>query len=416
MLSDVLRQIGVGTIKEADSTEYAILMGRYISIDLIIWADLGRGYLPLLKHFRQGTNGPNRAVPFLCIAESWSSEQLAEARDAGVSAFGTFPIGLRSMLKSVTTILASPLEFIDVETYVGPDRRRRDLANYQGPCRRATDDPARQFAGAEDGSGQSARPSPKSALPAGAAAAEAAPRPAAVPAVAASGGGGVGAVGSARSPGAPVAEDGPPAMDRRVQVVHQAFRLAVELQGLLPTTSDIDTIDKLDKINDLFDRLTNLMGLVHSYCIEETLGVAFFRSKYTELNKMISSFSLGVLAAGIERTVRKTSAMAENSEPIVLGSSYKLFHKMSGFESLIRLIGGHAALSPRLLERMVVGWRNVLSLAERDAILTEMGSEEVSTMRLVASQSLAGVSQAMRERLAAASQDETFKRLKDVAG
>lgn len=139
LLADVLRQIGIGTVHETDTVDYASLQLRYTTIGIVIWAEDGLGYLELLKYIRHELPGRAREVPFLCITEGWNNEQLTQARNAGASGFATFPLTLRGMLKAVSGLLGDTREFIKSEAYIGPDRRRHDLPNYCGPHRRSTD-------------------------------------------------------------------------------------------------------------------------------------------------------------------------------------------------------------------------------------------------------------------------------------
>ena len=61
------------------------------------------------------------------------------ARDAGVNEFVVKPITAKAVLDRINAVILRPRAFIKAEHYVGPCRRRRDLADYEGPFRRYTD-------------------------------------------------------------------------------------------------------------------------------------------------------------------------------------------------------------------------------------------------------------------------------------
>ena len=393
LLADVLSQIGIGTVHETDTVEHASLQLRYTTIGIVIWAEGGLGHLELLKYIRHELPGRARAVPFLCITEGWDNEQLTQARNAGASGFATFPLTLRGMLKAVSGLLADTREFIESEAYIGPDRRRHDLPNYSGPRRRSTDKAgSRAATPADKAPGQpppQARPAPP---PPGGMTGEATSR----------------ANGTPPAPKAGDTDKGLPPSSRRVQVVQEALRISQELQALLRAPS---AGDAKAKIGDHFNRLMNLMGLIHGYCQDTGETSAYFKSKYAEIMGTVSQMSFGILVGGLERTVSESSRIVDGTVSAALGVSSKIFYKMSEFDNLIIMLGGYSALSIDLLELIKTGWQNVLSLAAMDDSLNELAGAASSPMTTVASKRLGAASEALEERRSADSQDAAFKRL-----
>ena len=49
------------------------------------------------------------------------------------------PITAKAVLDRLNAVILRPRAFIKADSYVGPCRRRRDLAGYDGPFRRYTD-------------------------------------------------------------------------------------------------------------------------------------------------------------------------------------------------------------------------------------------------------------------------------------
>jgi hypothetical protein len=393
LLADVLSQIGIGTVHETDTVEHAILQLRYTTIGIVIWAEDGLGYLELLKYIRHELPGRARAVPFLCITEGWNNEQLTQARNAGASGFTIFPLTLRGMLKAVSGLLGDTREFIKSEAYIGPDRRHHDLPNYSGPRRRSTD-----IAGGRAATQADKAPSQ--------------PPPRARPEPPPPGGMTGEAPSRANGPPAPPKEGsankGLPPSSRRVQVVQEALRISQELQALLRAPS---AGDAKAKIGEHFNRLINLMGLIHGYCQDTGETSAYFKSKYSEIMGTLSQMSFGILVGGLERTVSESSRIVDGTVSAALGVSSKTFNKMSEFDNLIIMLGGYSALSVDLLELLKTGWQNVLSLAAMDDTLDELSGAASSPMTTVATKRLEVTSEALEERRSADSQDAAFKRL-----
>lgn len=393
LLADVLRQIGIGTVHETDTVDYASLQLRYTTIGIVIWAEDGLGYLELLKYIRHELPGRAREVPFLCITEGWNNEQLTQARNAGASGFATFPLTLRGMLKAVSGLLGDTREFIKSEAYIGPDRRRHDLPNYCGPHRRSTDVAGVRAATQADTALSQppprARPEPP---PPGGMTGEAPSR----------------ANGTPAPPKEGSADKGLPPSSRRIQVVQEALRISQELQALLRAPSAGDAKAKVD---EHFNRLMNLMGLIYGYCQDTGETSAYFKSKYSEIMGTVSQMSFGILVGGLERTVSESSRIVDGTVSAALGVSSKIFYRMSEFDNLIIMLGGYSALSVDLLELLKTGWQNVLSLAAMDDTLDELSGAASSPMTTVATKRLEVTSEALEERRSADSQDAAFKRL-----
>jgi DNA-binding response OmpR family regulator len=58
------------------------------------------------------------------------------ARDAGATEFCAKPVTATELLRKVGAVINHPRPFVRSDGYVGPDRRRRDDPDYEGPERR----------------------------------------------------------------------------------------------------------------------------------------------------------------------------------------------------------------------------------------------------------------------------------------
>ena len=78
---------------------------------------------------------PNRYAPVILIAGHTPLDQVTKARDCGANAVLTKPVTPRTLLERVIWIAQDTRPFVELDGYVGPDRRFQNL----GP---PTDSPA----------------------------------------------------------------------------------------------------------------------------------------------------------------------------------------------------------------------------------------------------------------------------------
>jgi len=141
LLTEMLRAIGVRNIHEAVDGEVALQMLRQVPIDIVI-SDLKMGTLggiDFVNLLRRSTSSPNPFVPVLMVTGHSTIKRVQAARDAGVNEFLTKPVTGRSLVHRLTLLVEEPRQFIRTASYFGPDRRRRIVANYNGPWRRRDD-------------------------------------------------------------------------------------------------------------------------------------------------------------------------------------------------------------------------------------------------------------------------------------
>lgn len=83
--------------------------------------------------------GEKKYVPIIMLTGHADLLRLNAARDRGVNEFLAKPVTARNILLRLGRVIDHPRDFVECPTYVGPDRRRRDLEGYDGPWRRRTD-------------------------------------------------------------------------------------------------------------------------------------------------------------------------------------------------------------------------------------------------------------------------------------
>jgi len=141
LLTEMLRAIGVRNIHEAVNGEEALNVLHRIAIDIVI-SDLKMGTLggiDFVSLLRRSPSSPNPFVPVLMVTGHSTMKRVQAARDAGVNEFLTKPVTGRSLVHRLTLLIEEPRQFIRTGGYFGPDRRRRTVANFNGPWRRRDD-------------------------------------------------------------------------------------------------------------------------------------------------------------------------------------------------------------------------------------------------------------------------------------
>lgn len=423
LLAGILRQIGIGSVREADAVEHATVIIRYTTIDLIVWAGAGDGHLELLRFVRHELKGNARKTPVLCVTEKWDVDRLLAARNAGATGFMPLPLTMKGTLRTVTAALSDRREFIDYHSYVGPCRRRGTPGDYPGPFRRKADrlssrDPAIEMVGDDPGlasldgtwrdpatfaaGGRVRETDPSSA-------GGRAGRDRSAEAIrdiddAALGDWLEGAVGSASAAGAPPRST---LFRRRSEVVDEALRLIREMDLLVAQKAAGGA-----EFNQLFGRTMNLMALIQGYTKDEPLSEEFFKAKYEEIVTSIGQFSQNILAGGLERLCQQSKDRIDGTAPPSLGSAQKIYDRMAQFEALIGTLGGYARLPTEMLGLVRQIWENLLLLADLDKGLDVWDGGKEPRLRERISGSLGKAKDILGSRPAADSQEATLDRLK----
>lgn len=96
--------------------------------DLVIvdWMQNPDKGLILTQKIRMG-NTQNPFVPILMTAGSGHQNRVLRARDAGVSDYLVKPFTAKALAHKIENIIEHPRPFVLCETYVGPDRRRKQV-------------------------------------------------------------------------------------------------------------------------------------------------------------------------------------------------------------------------------------------------------------------------------------------------
>lgn len=139
-LLSVIKELEPEKIVESDNLDEALLRLRQKTPDIIVttWGLSDLNGLKLAHYLRHAADSPCRYASIILVAPFKTREQLTKARDVGVTEVVAYPFSAKIFKHRVAEIINHPRPFITCGKYFGPDRRRKDDPNYEGPERRNT--------------------------------------------------------------------------------------------------------------------------------------------------------------------------------------------------------------------------------------------------------------------------------------
>ena len=142
LLAEILRAVGVSSIREAGDGSEGLQMMRKFEIDLVM-TDLSMRPMDgveFVRLLRNSPDSPNPMAPVVMVTGHSTMTRVNEARNAGVSEFLTKPLTAKGVLERLHQAIEHPRPYVRCPGYFGPDRRRRVDPAYAGPRRRAEED------------------------------------------------------------------------------------------------------------------------------------------------------------------------------------------------------------------------------------------------------------------------------------
>lgn len=138
LISTTLKALGVGDTVEAANGEAAFEQQQRKSVDiaLIDWVMEPMDGLQLTKKIRTDAGSGDRELPIIMITAHTEEERVYAARDAGVTEILTKPISADQLYSRLYSVVMRPRPFVESENFAGPDRRRSNRTDYDGPERR----------------------------------------------------------------------------------------------------------------------------------------------------------------------------------------------------------------------------------------------------------------------------------------
>ena len=142
ILIQILHGFGVGNIVKSDSSKEAQKNVVRVAIDFIITD----GHMPDMDGYefvhwlRRESNCENRFVPVLMISSETQRSHVFRSRDVGANFVIAKPISPKVLLDRLFWLARDKRDFIEADTYVGPDRRFKYLGPPPGGVERRYDE------------------------------------------------------------------------------------------------------------------------------------------------------------------------------------------------------------------------------------------------------------------------------------
>ena len=141
LYSAVLRAMDFEQIRMAADGSEAFELMRDFPPDIII-TDAAMQPLDgfdFVRLVRTAPDSPNPFVPIIMVTGFHNRASVERARDVGVNEYLAKPVTPAGLYARISEVILRPRPFVRTSTFFGPDRRRRQNANYRGPFRRADD-------------------------------------------------------------------------------------------------------------------------------------------------------------------------------------------------------------------------------------------------------------------------------------
>jgi len=133
----LVRALGVQQVWVTLDVAEAFEILRTCPIDLVL-SDLAMepiDGIEFTRMLRTAPESPDPYMPLIMLTGHTERSKVKAARDAGVNEFLSKPISPQNLFDRIIEVINNPRAFIRCSTYVGPCRRRKQIA-HAGPERR----------------------------------------------------------------------------------------------------------------------------------------------------------------------------------------------------------------------------------------------------------------------------------------
>ena len=144
ILGHILSGFGVRQIYRCSGGQQAVDKMKSVHFDLVITdANMpGMSGWDLVRWIRRQKDEATRCLPVIVCTAYTRMSQVMEARDCGANFVIAKPLTPRIILERIFWVAAGEREFVECESYVGPDRRWRHTGPPDGMAGRRIDDRA----------------------------------------------------------------------------------------------------------------------------------------------------------------------------------------------------------------------------------------------------------------------------------
>ena len=147
LVHGILRGFGANKVIEVKHSFGVLetLIGQRVDILLCDSRLPPHGGLSLTRAIRRNTENENRTMPILIMSSDTREATVRNARDVGANMVVAKPMSPASLYDRLAWVAFNPRQFVDSETYFGPDRRFK-IEGYPGGVGRRKGDKAVEVA------------------------------------------------------------------------------------------------------------------------------------------------------------------------------------------------------------------------------------------------------------------------------
>ena len=143
----ILRGFGANNVLEVENTLALLKTLSERKIDILLCDERfpPHGGLALTRAIRRNKMNENRTIPILLMTGDARESTIAQSRDVGANMVIAKPLSPKNLYDRLAWIAYSPRNFVDTESYFGPDRRFK-IEGYPGGVGRRKSDKAVEVA------------------------------------------------------------------------------------------------------------------------------------------------------------------------------------------------------------------------------------------------------------------------------
>ncbi|MEI7932965.1 MAG: response regulator [Alphaproteobacteria bacterium] len=140
LLHELLKDLGAKHIRVEGATKGAMIAAREADPQ-IIFTEFSGEALDGLEFTRQLRRSDLncREAPIIMMTAEATAASIIGSRDAGVHEFLRKPYNIKDLVRRLDAVILKSRDWVEAVRYVGPDRRRFNSGDYQGPRKRKSD-------------------------------------------------------------------------------------------------------------------------------------------------------------------------------------------------------------------------------------------------------------------------------------
>jgi len=126
-MRSILELFEVKSVQLAQSNDDAIVLLNKRHFDCVFVDNMSRkeNGLELVKHVRHQKKDALKEIPIILCTAFTGRKSITNARDAGVTEILAKPVSPVQIMEKMENAIFNKRNFVDIDVYAGPDRRRR---------------------------------------------------------------------------------------------------------------------------------------------------------------------------------------------------------------------------------------------------------------------------------------------------